>query len=55
MVAGAINRIKRFAKWAVSEELLSPHVYEALRTVTGLRYGRTTARETQPIKPVPNE
>ncbi len=28
-------------------------MYEALRAVTGLRFGRTEARETEPIKPVP--
>lgn len=48
-----VNRIKRFYKWAVSEELVPPSAYEGLRTVAGLRYGRTGARETEPIKPVP--
>ena len=47
------NRIKRVFKWAVSEELAPPGAYEALRSVAGLRYGRTTARETAPVKPVP--
>ncbi len=28
-------------------------MYEALRAVPGLRFGRTAARETEPIKPVP--
>lgn len=41
------ERIKRFIKWAVSEELAPPSAYEATRTVSGLRYGRTTARETE--------
>jgi hypothetical protein len=40
-----VNRIKRLFKWAVSEELVPSSVYEGLRTVTGLLYGRTTARE----------
>jgi len=48
-----VNRIKRFIKWAVSEEIAPPHAYEALRTVSGLLYGRTSARETEPVKPVP--
>jgi hypothetical protein len=48
------ERIKRFIKWAVSEELAPPSAYEATRTVSGLRYGRTTARETEPSKPVPD-
>ncbi len=47
-----VNKIKRMFKWAVSEELLPPSVYEGLRAVTGLLYGRTTAREAEAIKPV---
>ena len=47
-----IGRIKRVFKWAVSEELVPPSVFEGLRTVDGLRMGRTTARETKPVKPV---
>jgi integrase len=48
-----INRIRRVFRWAVSEELAPPGAYEALKTVSGLRYGRTEAREAEPIKPVP--
>jgi integrase len=47
-----IGRIKRVLKWAVSEELVRPRVYEGARTVTGLQFGRTTARESEPVKPV---
>jgi integrase len=47
-----INRIKRIFKWAVSEELIPSSVYESIRTVDGLRIGRTDARETEPVKPV---
>lgn len=47
-----IGRIKRVFKWAVSEELISPTIHEALSTVTGLKYGRTSARESAPVKPV---
>lgn len=47
-----IGRIKRVFKWAVSEELIPPSVFEGLRSVDGLRMGRTTARETKPVKPV---
>ena len=47
-----IGRIKRVFKWAVSEELIPPSVFEGLRTVDGLRMGRTTARETKPVKPM---
>jgi integrase len=48
-----ISRIRRFFKWAVSEELAPPSILEGLRAVDGLRYGRTTAREAPPVKPVP--
>ena len=39
-------------KWGSAEELVSPNVHAALRTVDGLRKGRTTARETPPVLPV---
>jgi integrase len=39
----------------VSYELIPSSVYEALRTVAGLRFGRSEARETEPIRPVPRE
>jgi hypothetical protein len=44
-----ISRIKRVFKWPVSEELVPPFVFEALRTVDGLRLGGTTARENPPV------
>ncbi len=47
-----IGRIKRVFKWAVSEELIPPSVYEGLRTVSGLRHGRSKARESKPVTPV---
>ncbi|WP_337175406.1 site-specific integrase [Paludisphaera sp.] len=50
-----VGRIVRMFKWGVSEELVPPGVHEALRTVAGLRKGRTSAREKPPVKPVPAE
>ena len=47
-----IGRIKRVFKWAVSEELIPAGIHEALTTITGLKFGRTSARESDPIKPV---
>ncbi|MBI83421.1 MAG: hypothetical protein CMJ81_09515 [Planctomycetaceae bacterium] len=47
-----VGRIKRVFKWAVSEELISSSIHEGLRSVTGLKFGRTTARESEPVKPV---
>ncbi len=50
-----VGRIKRVFKWSVAEELVPASVWHALQTVTGLRYGRTDARETEPIRPVADE
>ena len=50
-----VGRIVRMFKWGVSEELVHPFVYESLRTVSGLREGRSAARESQPVRPVSEE
>ena len=50
-----VGRLVRMFKWAVSEELIPPSVYEALRTVSGPRKGRSGAREKPPVKPVAEE
>lgn len=50
-----INRIKRLFKWAVAEELTLPDVYQGLQAVDGLKRGRSEARETGPVRPVPEE
>jgi len=47
-----IGRIKMVFKWAVSRELVPPAVYQAIATVTGLRFGRSNAKESEPVKPV---
>ncbi|MBY0512688.1 MAG: hypothetical protein K2P78_02105 [Gemmataceae bacterium] len=44
-----VGRVKRAFKWAVSEELVPDTVHHALPTATGLRRGRTTAREAGPV------
>jgi integrase len=44
--------IIRAFKWAAAEELIPAGIYHALRTVEGLRKGRTTAREPAPVQPV---
>lgn len=62
MVRSGLNRrsvnqrigcVKLCFKWAVSEELIPSSVYESLRTVEGLKAGRTTAPEPEPVLPVP--
>jgi integrase len=49
-----IRRIKQAFRWATSEQLVMPSVYQALATVAGLKRGRSEARETEPIGPVPD-
>lgn len=48
-----MGRIKRVFKWAVAEELIEPAVYQRLQAVEGLRRGRSEARESKAVKPVP--
>jgi len=47
-----IGRIKRMFKWAVSQQIISPFVFQAINTVEGLKRGRCNAREGRKIKPV---
>ncbi|MFA6244688.1 MAG: site-specific integrase [Candidatus Hydrogenedentales bacterium] len=47
-----IDRVRRVFKWAASEELIPASVHDALKTVSGVRAGRTEARETAPVEPV---
>ena len=49
-----VGRIVHVFKWAASEELIPASVHQALKTVSGLQRGRTEARESKPIKPVPD-
>ena len=49
----SVLRVKQVFRWAVAQELIEPSVYEALRAISGLRQGRTKARESEPVKPVP--
>ncbi len=50
-----VNRIKRMLSWGVAEELVPPSVHHGLQAVRGLKRGRSAARETEPVKPVPAE
>ncbi len=54
-VNAQVDRVRRIFRWAASEQLLPVTVDEALRTVEALRRGRTEARETKRVKPVPPE
>jgi len=50
-----VDRIKRMFKWAVAEELVPAGVYEGLRAVAGLKYGRCGAHDNPPVQPVPED
>lgn len=50
-----VSRIRGVFKWAVGHEMLPPSIFEALRSVEGLQAGRCKARESEPVKPVPEE
>lgn len=50
-----IARVKRLFKWAGARQLIPADVFLRLQTVEGLRAGRSDARETEPVKPVPEE
>ncbi len=50
-----IGTVKRIFRWAASEELIGVEVYQRLATVPGLRKGKSDARETPPVEPVPLE
>lgn len=47
-----IDRIRRIFKWAAADEMIPPSVPQALGMVTGLRRGRTKAKEPEPVRPV---
>ncbi len=51
----SMARIRRMFRWAVSEELLPPSVYQRLVCVPGLRRGRSAARDSDPVLPVSDE
>jgi integrase len=50
-----VDRLRRMFRWAAEEELVPGSVYQNLRAVAGLRYGKTRAREAKRVKPVPPE
>ena len=54
-VNDGVSRIKRMFKWATENELVPPSVYHGLQAVSGLKRGRTTAPEPDPVRPVPED
>ncbi len=49
------NRIRRMFRWAVENELLPAEVHGALAAVPGIKRGRAGVRESEKIRPVPQE
>jgi integrase len=45
--------IKRMFRWAVENELVTPAVHHGLAAVTGLKQGRSEAKDAKAIGPVP--
>lgn len=52
-INGITRRIKQVFDWAVSEEMISVNAAQSLKTVHGLRAGKTAARPPQPKPAVP--
>ncbi len=50
-----VGRIKRMFRWSAEQEILPGSIYQNLQTVSGLKKGRSSARESEPVKPVPQE
>jgi hypothetical protein len=48
-----VHRVRGMFGWAIEHEMLPVEVHQALRRVKGLRKGRSAARETMPVQPVP--
>ena len=45
--------IKQMFKWAASHEKVGIQVYQAIATVDNLKAGRSEAKESEPVQPVP--
>lgn len=51
----SVGRIKRMFRWGASEQIIPPSVHAGLAAVRGLAYGRSAARESEPVRPVSDE
>jgi len=49
-----VGRIKRFFKWGVENEKVPASILHGLQAVQGLRAGRSEAKESDPVGPVPD-
>lgn len=51
-INGMVGRIIRMFRWGVENEIVEASTYQALKAVTGLRSGRTSAPDLDPVEPV---
>jgi integrase len=49
-----LSRVKRAFRWAHKKQLIPETVYPALLPIEGLKEGRSKAKETDPVLPVPD-
>jgi integrase len=47
-----VKRIRRMFKWAIENDLAPATVHQALCAVAPLKRGRTTAKKSEPVRPV---
>ena len=50
-----VLRIRRMFKWSAEQEFIPGSIVENLKCLAGLKYGRSEARETGDVQPVPLE
>lgn len=50
-----VGRIRRMFRFGVTKELIPVEIYTALMTLEGLKKGRSTAVEPEPVRPVKSE
>ena len=50
-----VARVTRMFRWAAEHEIVPASVYHGLQTLKGLATGRCEARETEPVRPAPQE
>lgn len=53
VINSRVNRIRRIFKWGVENELVKPDILHGLQAVTPLKKGRSPARESPGVQPVP--
>lgn len=55
VINNRVRRAKRFIRWCCKQELLPAEQYYKLACTEGLRKGRSAAKESEKVKPVPRQ